>query len=87
MRDRHEASIKRLERNTEASFERALSSIVFARGAAGQFDFFTAEQIEDIRAMMVRKAWSDHKFRKHQRAVILRMRQVAAQDMVGVFDE
>lgn len=84
MRDRDETSIKRLDTRFGHEFEKALFRVIADNG---RLAFFTDDQIALIRAEMVSKEWSDHKFRKHQRATILRMRQVAAQDMVGAHDE
>jgi hypothetical protein len=72
MRDRHEASIRRLNSTFGREFDNALSRVI-----GGRLDFFTDDQIAKIRAEMVRKEADDRQFRRRQRAAIMRMRAFA----------
>lgn len=69
MRDRHEASIMRMDSKFGREFDKALSRVI-----GGRLDFFTDDQIAQIRAEMVRKEADDRQFQRRQRAAILRMR-------------
>lgn len=91
-RQRHEASIKRLDTRSGREFNKALFRVIADNG---QLAFFTDDQIELIRHEMVSKEWSDHQFRKYQRKQIAALRSIAMQDetgrieanMIGVCDE
>lgn len=65
-RDKQEASIRRLDYWSGASyaFERALNRVV---GSHPGMSFYTDEQIEEIRAQMVKDAWFSHQINRQNR--------------------
>lgn len=58
MRNRHEHQIRLLDSTFGCEFDKALTRVVGRRNRA--LDFFTDEQIAEIRAEMIEREWSRH---------------------------
>lgn len=63
-RAKHETSIRWLDSTYGREFDRALDRVISRhRGLS----FWTDEQIEEIRAQMVKDAWSSHRLNRENR--------------------
>ena len=65
MRARYEAQIKHLDTWSGNEFDRALSRVIL--GYRNPLDFFTDEQLDEIRAEMIKREWFRRKLNRENR--------------------
>lgn len=63
-RDKHEASIRWLDTYSGREWQRALDTVIMRHPG---LSFYTDEQIEEIRAQMVKDAWFSHQINRQNR--------------------
>ncbi len=67
-RARHEHQIKLLEHMSgNRSFEDALMTVLLSRNRFYDLDRLPDDLVADVRALMIRRDWTRHKFRREQR--------------------
>lgn len=64
MRTRHEHQIKLFGKTSYPAFKQAMMQMVFEKG----LDWFTDEQIADLREILIEGAWLSHKNARDNRA-------------------